>query len=226
LERIPILSAVISQVLFIFYCNGCLLIPCSGDRIWSGITAAGCHHVNYFNSPNQSKHYGEFYCKALKVVDVNVLSFASHVQALLVLYLCDRLAQQRQEEWFCKLWTGLTGAHWRWTLTHAGYAVSNNNMGVEVNWRDMKTLVPQSATLVTFTGALVKNIRDLCIEHEDFLCQQGQLNLFLSVPKQLKSIYDLMQAVHSKTSSCSVIAGKRLVISSSASPKLFMLLER
>jgi hypothetical protein len=42
-------------------------------------------------------------------------------------------------------------------------------MGVEVDWRDMKRLVPQKATLATFTGALVKNIRKLCIEHCDFL---------------------------------------------------------
>jgi hypothetical protein len=43
-------------------------------------------------------------------------------------------------------------------------------MGVEVDWRDMKQLVPASATLATFTGALMKNIRDLCIEHAEFLC--------------------------------------------------------
>jgi hypothetical protein len=69
--------------------------------------------------------------------------------------------------------------------------------------------VPPSATLATFTGALVKNIRDLGIEHKDFLSRQGQPNLFLSVPKQLKSMYDLMQVVHSKTFSCSVIANGR-----------------
>ncbi len=56
-----------------------------------------------------------------------------------------------------------------WTLAHAGHAGSNNNMGVEVNWRVMKQLVHASATLATFTGALMKNIRDLCIEHADFL---------------------------------------------------------
>jgi hypothetical protein len=32
---------------------------------------------------------------------------------------------------------------------HAGYAGSNN-MGVEVDWRDMKALVPQSASLALF----------------------------------------------------------------------------
>ena len=79
-------------------------------------------------------------------------------------------------------------------------------MGVEVDWRDMKTLVPASATLGTFTGALVKNIRDLSIEHAESLSRQGQPNLFPSVPKPLKSMYDKMQQVHPKTLSCSVIA--------------------
>jgi hypothetical protein len=105
-----------------------------------------------------------------------------------------------------------------WTLAHAGYAGNNNNMGVEVDWRDIKTLVPQSATLATFTGSLVKNIRDLGIEHKYFLCRQGQQTLFPSFPKQLKSIYDQMQAVHF---SCSAIAKGRkeaVVTSSSASP--------
>ncbi len=75
----------------------------------------------------------------------------------------------------------------------------------------MKLLVPASATLSTFMGALVKNIQDLGVEHAAFLCLQDQPNLFLSVPKQLKSMYDLMQEAHSKilTGSCSVIAKGR-----------------
>jgi hypothetical protein len=67
---------------------------------WSGIAAAGYHHINYFDGPNRREHYNDFYGKALQVVDVNVLSFASHVQALLVVYLCYRLEQPRAAEWF------------------------------------------------------------------------------------------------------------------------------
>ncbi len=67
---------------------------------WSGIAAAGYHHVNYFDGPKRREHYDDFYGKALKVVDVNVLSFADHVQALLVDYIRDMLAQPRAAEWF------------------------------------------------------------------------------------------------------------------------------
>ncbi len=67
----------------------------------SGITAAGYHHVNDFDGPKRREHYDDFYGKALQVVDVNVLSFADHVQALLVDYICDILAQPRAAKWFC-----------------------------------------------------------------------------------------------------------------------------
>jgi hypothetical protein len=58
---------------------------------------------------------------------------------------------------------------------------------------------------------MMKNIRDLGIQvkHAEFLCQQGQPNLFPSMPKHLKSMYDLMQAIHQKSLSCSVIAKGR-----------------
>ncbi len=95
---------------------------------WSGIAAAGYHHVNYFDCPEQREHYD--YGKALQVVDVNVLSFADHVQALLVDYICDILVQPRVARWFREWWTGPGG---RWTLAHAGHAGCNNNMGVEVD---------------------------------------------------------------------------------------------
>jgi hypothetical protein len=42
-------------------------------------------------------------------------------------------------------------------------------MGVEVDWRDMKKLIPASATLARFLGALVKYTRDLGVEHEEWL---------------------------------------------------------
>jgi hypothetical protein len=111
----------------------------------AGIIARGYHHITYLNDPKQRDAYDEFVGKALQVVDVNVLTFATHVQALLVDHIRDVLEQPRADE---KEWW--TGAHGRWTLTHAGYVGSNNNVGVEVYWRDMKLLVPPCA--------LVKNI--------------------------------------------------------------------
>jgi hypothetical protein len=72
-------------------------------------------------------------------------------------------------------------------------------MGVEVDWRDMKKLIPTSATLATFVGALVKNIRDLGEEHEAWLADRGRANFFLAIPSPPKALYDLMQGAHAKT---------------------------
>ncbi len=53
------------------------------------------------------------------------------------------LEQPRAAERFRKWWTGPRG---RRTLAHAGHAGSDNNMRVEVDWRDMK----QSVSKLTF----------------------------------------------------------------------------
>jgi hypothetical protein len=70
-------------------------------------------------------------------------------------------------------------------------------MGVEVDWRDVKDLVPPSSTIGTFTGALMQFIADLSKEHFDFLKPTD--GRFPSKAILTKHIYDRMQAVHPKT---------------------------
>ena len=70
-------------------------------------------------------------------------------------------------------------------------------MGVEVDWRDVKKLLPASATLSAFTGALMQFITDLGDEHVDFL--ESTRGLFPSKQVLCKPIYDEMQDFHSKT---------------------------
>jgi hypothetical protein len=72
---------------------------------WSGIAAAGYHHVGYFNCPQLREHYDDFYSKVLQVVDVIVLSSAYNVQALLVVFKGNVLEQPRAAEWFCEWWS-------------------------------------------------------------------------------------------------------------------------
>ena len=98
-----------------------------------------------------------FYEKVLKVKDAAVLTFTDLVLHLLVDYIRDVLLQPEAAEWFSTWWTGARG---RYCLAHAGYGGSNNNMGVEVDWRDVQGLVPSSATISAFTCALVKFIAD------------------------------------------------------------------
>jgi hypothetical protein len=70
-------------------------------------------------------------------------------------------------------------------------------MGVEVDWRDVKDLVPPSSTIGTFTGVLMQFIADLSKEHFDFLKPTD--GHFPSKAILTKHIYDRMQAVHPKT---------------------------
>jgi hypothetical protein len=93
--------------------------------------------VNYFKGVDAREKYDNFFEKVLKVKDVVVLTFADLVQRLLVDYIRDVLLQPEAAEWFSTWWTGARG---RYCLAHAGYGGSNNNMGVEVDWRDAKGL--------------------------------------------------------------------------------------
>ena len=104
----------------------------------------------------------------MRVKDIAVLSFAETAQRLLVIYIREVLGQPRAAAWFEGTWTG---DHRRWTLAHAGYAGSNNNMGQEVDWRDMKKEVAPSVTLGTHMGALVGLIEQLGDEERAYLAK-------------------------------------------------------
>ena len=94
----------------------------------------------------------------MRVKDILVLPFADTAQQLLVTWVREELEQPRAANWVEGTWTGEYG---RWTLAHAGYVGSNNNMGQEVDWRDLKQEVQPSVSLGTYTGALVGLIEQL-----------------------------------------------------------------
>ena len=109
--------------------------------------------MHYFKGVDAREKYDNFYAQVLKVKDIAILTFAELAQSLLVDYIRNVLLQPEAAEWFSTWWTGARG---RYCLAHAGYGGSNNNMGVEVDWRDAKGLVPSSSTIGAYTGALVK----------------------------------------------------------------------
>jgi hypothetical protein len=78
-------------------------------------------------------------------------------------------------------------------------------MGVEVDWRDIKKLCPHQAKLGTFIGALVHFVRCLGAEHENFLKEQGTPGGFTRNPVPSKALWDVVQSVHPKTLSCSIV---------------------
>ncbi len=89
--------------------------------------------MQYFN--NQAT-YDAFYTTLLRVVKISVLPLATSVQNLLIDYL--RAIDPAASDWFHDNWCG--DHHGRYCLCHAGFAGSNNNMGVEIDGRDIKKL--------------------------------------------------------------------------------------
>ena len=135
----------------------------------SGIAASNYSHVGYF--PSRAA-YDDFYSIALRVVDIARTPFAEYVQLLLVQYLAAKVSGQTSA-WFEQFWTGAKG---RYCLCHATHGGTNNNMGIEVDWRDIKKICPSSASLATFLGTLFHFVKSLGAEHEEFLEQQGTPN--------------------------------------------------
>ena len=131
----------------------------------------------------------------LRVKDIVVLSFADTAQKLLVTYTREVLEQPRAANWYDGTWSGEYG---RYSLAHAGYAGSNNNMDQEVKWRDLKKECPPSVTLGTFTGALVGLIEQLGDEHRVYLAKTVA-NLFPSAQTITKRTYDKIQSLHYRT---------------------------
>ncbi len=83
--------------------------------------------VQYFDGEERRAAY-QLLSRVFQVIAINA-------QALLVNYIRDELNQPRAADWFQEWWTGARG--W-YTLAHAEYGGSSNNMVMEVDWRDMK----------------------------------------------------------------------------------------
>ena len=108
---------------------------------------------------------------------IAVEDFAAYAQWLVVRYL--RSVSDEAANWYEEWWTGARG---RYCLCHAMHGGTNNNMGIEVDWRDIKKLCPPSATLPTFLGSLVHFIKEIGKEHEDHLASCGHPNAFICEP--------------------------------------------
>ena len=172
----------------------------------AGIAAANTSQLQYFDEPRSARRtrrdcYDDFYEQLVRVKNISVFPFAEKAQLLLVEYLRDDLDQPRAANWFLVTWTGENG---HYSYAHAKYAGSNNNMGIEVDWRDMKGECPSSATLGTFTGALVGLITQLGQEHRVHL-KKFAANLFPAKQYMTKRIYDKLQSVHYLTLQLAVI---------------------
>ena len=113
----------------------------------SGIAASNYSHVRHFDS---HAAYDDYYDLAVDIGDIGVEQFATRVQTMLVAYLRAQYGDG-PADWCEKYWTGDRG---RYCLVHSRYAGCNNNMGVEVVWREIKKICDVLAKLGAFIGAL------------------------------------------------------------------------
>ncbi len=74
---------------------------------------------------------------------------------MLVDYLYEKYGD-KVADWCRDFWTGWRG---RMCLAQSRYARCNNNMEVEVSWRQIKRVCPSLASRAEFIGALCKFIR-------------------------------------------------------------------
>jgi hypothetical protein len=84
--------------------------------------------------------YNEYYDFVVDICDIGVESFATRAQTLLVDHLREHYGYGIAN-WCKTFWTEARG---RICLAHSRYAGCNNNMGIEVSWRDIKKLLPGS----------------------------------------------------------------------------------
>ena len=158
--------------------------------------------------PNRDA-YDDFYTIMEQFVDIGVASFKEFAVKALLSYLRTQVNDE-SAAWFESYWSGPRG---RYCLCDAGYAGTNNNMGMEVDWRDIKEQVPHTASLGTFIGALWQFIKQLAIEHMAVLERLGDPHNFPEFLKPDKAIWDKIQGIHPKTAVLSYVmeGGSKLV---------------
>ncbi len=92
-------------------------------------------------------------------------------------------------------------------LAHSQYAGCNNNMGMEVSWREIKKLCDRMASLWQFIRGLCHFIKTaLGEEHMQRLDDAGNSFFLIREPVPTKEMWDGVQDVHSeKLSLCIVL---------------------
>jgi len=118
------------------------------------IPAACYKHIAYFDG--NRKAYDAFYDLQVDIGEIGVESFATMAQTMMVEYVREHYGD-KPADWAEEYWTG---ERWRICICHARYLGCNNNMGIEVGFRDIKAVTPSNAgnSLVS-----APSLADLCI---------------------------------------------------------------
>jgi hypothetical protein len=123
-----------------------------------------------------------------------------YFQQLLVHHLRLHVSKD-SANWYEMYWTD---ARDRYCLCHrdSTHGRTNNNLGVEVDWRDFKKICPASSTLATLIGCEYHFVEQCGMEHEAKLVEMDMPISFISEPIFPKSLWDEIPDLHQKTLAC------------------------
>jgi hypothetical protein len=176
----------------------CMYLP----MLPAGIPAASYKHIPYFDG--NRKAYDAFYDLQVDIGEIGVESFATMAQTMMVEYVREHYGD-KPANWAEEYWTGERG---RICICHARYSGCNNNMGVEVGFRDIKAVTPSNAGIGTFIGGLVHYMKEKGKEGERLMIENGTPDAFIKSPVATKAMWDLVQGKHRKTLRVSFVLGK------------------
>jgi hypothetical protein len=134
-----------------------------------GKAGIAAEHVKYF--PNRAA-FEDYYDIAVDFRDVDVESFATQAQALLVDFLRAKYGDS-VAAWCRDFWTGERG---RMSLAHSRYA----RCRLEVSWRLIKQVCPGLASHSEFIGCLCRVIRRQLERSIGTACTKPATQLFYS----------------------------------------------
>ncbi len=127
-------------------CDGNVQLSCV-----SGIAPATRSHVKQF--PDVTA-YDDYYDIVVDTGEIGVDQFATRLQHLLVDHLRAHYSDDTAN-WCERFWRG---DHGRYCLVHSQYAGCNNNMGVELTWRDIRKSCDSLGTLGAFIATMCRFI--------------------------------------------------------------------
>ena len=161
----------------------------------TAIPAAQHSQVNYFKS---REVYDTYYDEVVRLSKVGHEVVARKGHEAMVDWLRNDLEDPEGADYYHKTWS-LDSGYGRFCVVYGMYGGSTTNGGTEANWRDKREICPKTATLGTFMGALVHNIKCKGDEHNDRLCKAQHPNRFPSIPEITKETWQNVMAFHPKT---------------------------
>jgi hypothetical protein len=147
--------------------------------------------------------YDTYYDEVVRLSRVGDEVVAKKCHEAMVTWIKDDLEDPEGADYYHSTWS-LDSGYGRFCVVYGGHGGSTTNGGTEANWRDKKEICPKTATLGTFIGALVHNIKCKGEEQYQRLIDAGEANRFPSIPRITDETWQTVMNCHPKTLVCTL----------------------